>query len=149
LSWRVHLAGRNPARAALLILVVLLVAAWAALLFRGVLMPLAAAALLLGAVSEFLFPVTFRLTSEWAEARGPLYWRRIAWKEVKRIYVGNGEIKLSPLIHAGPREAMRGVLLRCDGNQPAVLAAVRGFHEAALAGEQPAALEYPSPPTRP
>ena len=131
LEWRVYLARRQPARATVAVGVILGVAAWGYVAFGSLLPGLAGAALLLGAVGEFLFPVTYRLSPEYAEARGPLSWRRIAWKEVKRVYAGDGEIKLSPLAHPGPREAFRGVLLRCEANQEAVLAAVKQFRDAA------------------
>lgn len=114
---------------------ILLTGLWAIYFFRSPLGFVMAAGLLTAAVSEFLFPVRYRLTSEYAEARGPLHWRRIAWGEVKRVYVGKEEIKLSPLKHGGPREAFRGVVLRVAGDPEPVLAAVRSFREAARAQE--------------
>jgi hypothetical protein len=99
--------------------------------FRHPIPALVAAALLALALGDFLFPVRYRLSAAGAEARGVGHWRRIAWEEVKRVYVGEEEVKLSPLAHGGPREPFRGVLLRCQGNREAVLAAVRQFRDAA------------------
>lgn len=130
-EWTVHLAARSPARALGVALVIGLAAGWAAFLFGNAVAFLATAALLIGAASEFLFPVRYRLTPGFAEARGPLHWRRIAWGEVKRVYVGNGEIKLSPLKHGGPREAFRGVVLRFEGDPDGLRAAIRQYREAA------------------
>jgi hypothetical protein len=131
LEWRVYLARRHPARAILTVLVVLGAGAWALSVFRSPLPAVAAVILLLGAVGDFLFPVRYRLSPEVAEARSLTSWRKIAWKEVKRVYVGDGEIKLSPLAHPGRREEYRGVLLRCEADQEAVLAAVQEFRDAA------------------
>ena len=130
LEWRVHLARRQPGRAVLAVLVALAAAAWAGLLFQSLAAAVVTFAVLVGAVGDFLFPLTFRLSREGAEARGPFSWRRILWADVKRVYAGEGEVKLSPLEHGGRREAFRGVLLRCADNQEAVLAAVRDCRDA-------------------
>jgi hypothetical protein len=137
LEWRVHLAARQPGRSAGALLAVVLAGVSAFILFQHAASALLAAGLILAAVGEFLFPVTYRLTAEGAEARGPLHWRRIAWTEVKRVYTHEEEVKLSPLAHGGPREPFRGVLLRCNGNRDEVLAAIRTFREAARPPEHP------------
>jgi len=134
LQWRVHLARREPARALAVSALILVAALAALLLFHSLLSALLSAGLLLAATGEFLLPVTYRLTPEGAEARGLFAWRKIAWSDVKRVYSGRGEVKLSPLAHGGPREGFRGVLLRCEGNQSAVYAAVECYRDAA-AGE--------------
>jgi hypothetical protein len=131
MEWRVHLARRRPGRAVLVLALALAVGALALFLFRHVASALLAVGLLVAAVGEFLFPLAHRLTREGAEVRGPFYWRRIAWTEVKRVHVGEEEVKLSPLAHGGPREAFRGVVLRCEGNRDEVLAAVRQLRDAA------------------
>ena len=131
LEWTVHLARRRPRQAAATAILVLAVSVWAFFLFHSLVPAAATAFLLTGAVGEFLFPIRFRLSPEGAEARGLVSWRRIAWTEVKRVYAGKEEIKLSPLEHGGRREAFRGVLLRCDENRDAVLAAVERFRDAA------------------
>jgi hypothetical protein len=111
--------------------VVLGVGAWGYLLFGSFLPAVAATGLLLAAVGEFLFPIRYRLSPQGAEARNLVAWRRIAWADVKRIGLAEDAIKLSPLTHGGPREAFRGVLLRCEGNREAVLAAIREFRDVA------------------
>jgi hypothetical protein len=131
LEWRVHLARRQPVRALAAAACILLAGLGALLLFQSLLSALLSAGLLFTATSEFLLPMTYRLTADAAEARGPLTWRRIRWGDVKRVYASPGEVKLSPLAHGGPREAFRGVLLRCDENQAAVVALAEEFRRAA------------------
>jgi hypothetical protein len=131
LEWRVHLARQQPGRAAGAVAAILLASAAALWLFASPGFALVTGGLLLAATGEFLFPTTYRLTASGAEARNPFGWRKITWKEVKRVYAGNEEIKLSPLAHGGPRESFRGVLLRCAGNHEAVRSAVHRFHDAA------------------
>lgn len=146
-QWTVHLAARSPSRAVGVALVIGLAAGWAAFLFANPLAFLATAGLLIGAASEFLFPVRYRLTAEFAEARGPLYWRRLEWREVKRVYVGNGEIKLSPLKHGGPREAFRGVVLRFEGDPDRLRTAIRQYREAAAENDASDAEQHGAAPS--
>jgi hypothetical protein len=100
-------------------------------LFENPLPAVVAPLLILASASEFLFPIEYRLSARGAEARNLFGWRRIAWKDVRRVYRFSDEIKLSPLKYGGPREAFRGVILRCDGNQQAVLAAISNYREGA------------------
>jgi hypothetical protein len=131
LEWCIHLARREPAKAVVVVGLALISGALGLALFHNWLFALFAAGVLIAATGEFLFPVRYRLTAEDAELRGPFSWRRIRWTEVKRVYAANEEIKLSPLAHPGPREAFRGVLLRCEGNRDRVLDAIRRFRDAA------------------
>lgn len=112
IEWRVWLVAARPGTGALLVTFVAAVgtaAAWSAGSW-----PLGAAtiALLTAATGEFLFPVRYRITPEYAEAWNPVHWRRIAWREVRTVWIGQSEVRLSPLAHRGPRDAFRGVLLR-------------------------------------
>lgn len=134
LAWRVHLAAEQGGRAVLLLTVIVIASAWSLIVFGHPVAMAVTALLLVAATSEFLLPVRYRLTEEFAEARGPLFWRRIEWKDVRRVYTGRAEIKLSPLPFGGPREAFRGVVLRTADNQEEVLAAVRRRRAAAGAG---------------
>jgi hypothetical protein len=131
LEWRIWPARQEPRRAVVVGGIIAAAAAGAGALFSNPLPGVAAAGLLAGAVGEFLFPTWYRLTPAGAEARNPVFWRRIAWGEVKQVYVGEQEIKLSPLPAGGRREAFRGVLLRLDENRDAVLAAIERFRDAA------------------
>ena len=130
-EWEVWLARRQPVRALVVLGVILLAAAGALLLFRTALAPVATVMVLAGAVAEFLLPTRYRLAATGAEARNLLFWRRIEWREVKRVYSGKEEIKLSPLPNGGPREAFRGVVLRCERNRELVLETIRKFRDGA------------------
>lgn len=131
-EWRVHPARRQPGRAVVAVGVALGTAVAAGMLFGSLSLALVSAGALLAAVGEFLFPTTYRLTAAGAEARNLFAWRRIAWKEVKRVYAGKEVIKLSPLKSRDDRrEPFRGVLLRCENNQTAVLEVIDWFRNAA------------------
>jgi len=139
LEWRVHLARKAPRKAATLVLLTLAAAALCFFLFRNWLFAGFTAAALLGATADFLFPIRYRLTPEAAEMRNLHNWRRITWDEVKKAYLLEDGIKLSPLAVRTRLEPFRGVLLRFgpgDGSQERVLAAVRKFRDAVRSGPE-------------
>ena len=131
LEWAVHLATQRPERAVIIAAAALAVGWLSWQLFRNPVMTAFSIAVLFAATAEFLFPVRYRLNAEGAELRNLHNWRRIAWTEVKKVYTGEREIKLSPLEHGGRREAYRGVLLHCPDNRDEVLAFVRRHRDAA------------------
>ena len=82
---------------------------------------------LTSALAEYLFPISYRLTTRGAYAANGVTRLFISWPEVKRATAGSEGIYLSPLARAGSRlEAFRGVRLRfTDGNEEAVTRAVQ------------------------
>ncbi len=112
LAWSVHLARDRPKWVVGLVVLMAGCAALCFYLFGSLLYAAFTVVALLGATAEFLFPAHYRLTREAAEMRNLHNWRRIAWAEVRKVYLLDEGIKLSPLPHAGPREAFRGLMLR-------------------------------------
>jgi hypothetical protein len=90
LEWQIWLARRRPGRAAGVLAVIAAAALGALLLFHSVVAVAATVLLLAGALSEFLLPTRYRLAAAGAEARNLLFWRRIEWAEVKRVYLSQG-----------------------------------------------------------
>lgn len=133
LEWEVHLARTEPARVAVVAGAALLSAGLCFFLFRNWVFAGFCVLALVGATSEFLLPIRYRLDAEGAEMRNLHNWRRIAWTEVKKAYLLEDGIKLSPLGVRTRLEPFRGVFLRFGaepGTQHQVLAAVRRFRDA-------------------
>jgi hypothetical protein len=124
LRWRIHLARLQPKRYAFVVAVILLVATSAYAWFHSPLASVIMVFVLTGALSDFLFPVTFILTSTQDSARTVFGRRVIEWKSVKKVYVDDRGVKLSPLGTRSRLEAYRGVYLYFGDNREAVLAAV-------------------------
>ena len=84
---------------------------------------------LLLSLSEYIFPIRYTLTAQSASARCGLSVLEIRWADVRHAYLTDDGIKLSPLSAKNSRfESLRGVFLRFgDGNQEAIMAAVRSF----------------------
>lgn len=128
LSWTVHLARENPIRLLTALIAIMSTVAFAYYVI-GLAGAIAAAFMMLSALADFLFPVTFVLNSEGAEARMLLKKAAISWGNVKRYYLDNQGIKLSPLDRVTRIEAFRGVYLRFKDNKEEVIATVKSLRE--------------------
>lgn len=132
LRWQVHLARTQPAKTLGVLLTVVLSAALCFYLFRNWIFVLFTIVALVGATAEFLFPVRYLVDASGAEMRNLHNWRRINWGEVRKAYLLEEGIKLSPLPVRSRLEAFRGVMLRFGaepGDRETVLAAVRKYRD--------------------
>ncbi len=116
MEWTVHLAPRYPFKAALTICVIVVTFAFG-WVWANPLIAIAAGAFLLGAVSEFLFPVRYRLTAEGAEAVGFLFRRFVPWHQVHRLVLLANGIRLSPFRFSSPLEPFRSLTLHWVGDE--------------------------------
>jgi hypothetical protein len=131
LEWRVHLAPVRPYRAAGAILAAALAGGGAWAVFGSLLPTLAATAAVISSVSEFLFPIRYRLTGRGAEVGHGLSRSSIAWGQVRKCYLFPDGLKLSPIGSPGRLEAFRGVFLRFAENEDQVVAFVQEARNAA------------------
>ncbi len=130
LQWTIHLARRQPARA-LAALVIVAAGAWAAAVaFRGLWAGILAAALLVAAIGDFLFPVSYILDAEGARARGLVMRRQMAWGRVRRVVRDGLGVKLSPLPRPSRLEAYRGIYLWFENNADEVMEFIAAHTEA-------------------
>lgn len=133
LIWRVHLAADDPGRAVLVVAAACTAAMLCQSLFLNWLFSAFSCLVLLGATAEFLFPIHFRLDESGAEMRNLHNWRRIAWVDVKKAYLLEDGVKLSPLAVPSRLEHFRGVFLRFgegEGSRESVLTAVKQHRNA-------------------
>lgn len=129
LRWRVHLAKEQPQKLIGVIAVVLVMAVLGYTWFGS---PLAAGVVvlaLLGALSDFLLPITCTLTSSHALTTTLAGRQAIAWKDVRTCYLDEHGIKLSPLSKRSRLEAYRGVYLRFGDRREEVIEAVAGLKQ--------------------
>ena len=134
MTYTIHLARRRPTQAAAAVAVITAACLAAGFGFQSILLGLLAAALLIASVSDYLFPLTFTLTDEAAEARGPLHRRRLPWAQVRRVSRDNLGLKLSPLPQPSRLDAFRGIYLRFADNADDVRAFVAHHTKAEAAG---------------
>ena len=128
LRWTVHLALEHPLKL-LCSLGAVAFACAAAHWAIGPLGALAVAVALIGSLADFLFPVTYEITPDRAACRMLFKRAEIEWRNVRRCYLDQGGVKLSPLDRLSRLEAFRGVYLRFNGNREQVVEAVRAMRE--------------------
>src|SRR5262249_48963380 len=96
-------------------------------LFSSPVLALGSIFVVAAATGEFLFPIRYRLGPEAAEMWNGLARRRIEWGEVRKAYLLEDGIKLSPLDFPPRLGGYRGIFLRFEDNREEVLAAVKRF----------------------
>lgn len=132
LEWRVHLLQIAPGRMPLLILAIGVAAVCIWLMFRSWLPSIAAIMLLVGATREYLFPLTYRITSEGVFVQGMLIQSAITWEALRRLLPDANGVILTPLADASRLDAFRGVCVRFapdgqPGDRDSVMEIVRRF----------------------
>lgn len=143
LAWRVHLLRRYPNRIPVLALTLLIALLGVYMMFGNPLLALVAVLLLIGATSEFIFPIAYRLTEEGIEADTLTARMKLPWKDARRCLCDRRSVTLSPLAQASRLDGFRGVTLRFapngePGDRDSVLAIIARCAPALLA---PNALE--------
>lgn len=121
LRWQVHLAKDQPRKLAGVIAIVASVGALSYVWFGSIIPVLVMAFAVAGALSDFLLPVTYRLTSTHASASTLVGKQLIAWNDVRTVYLDDSGAKLSPLPGPSRLEAYRGVYLRFGDRREEVL----------------------------
>jgi hypothetical protein len=117
LSWTVHPAAQDPARALVLAAVVVLAALLAWTVTRSVTVSAAGVLFLLGSLAAFFLPRTYVLDERGAAERGPLRpERRLAWEAVRSVTRERHGVHLSPLHRPSRWTVDRGLFLRTPGN---------------------------------
>lgn len=129
MSWTVHLARQRPAMTVASAAFIALASA-AGLFAIGPAAGLLVALLLVGFLSDFLFPVRYSITDEKATCRMLLNRTEIKWADVKRCYLDDHGVKLSPLNRVSRLEAFRGVYLRFQNNEDQVIDTVKSLRPA-------------------
>ena len=125
LAWKVHLVRENPTKLLLIAPVLLLSLVSCYVIFHSPLFLAVALLLFTSSLAEFLFPVRYEITDRGALSRTLLGRTFIEWDEVKKYYLDDCGIKLSPLQRPGRLEAYRGVYLRFGGRRDEVTETVK------------------------
>ena len=130
LVWKVHLLREEPAKALLIAPIVLGSLLACSLIFHSLLFPAVVLFLFASSLADYLFPVRYEISEQGASCRTLTGRSFIEWDRVKKYYLDDGGIKLSPLERPGRLEAYRGVYLRFGRNREEVAEAVRRMRDA-------------------
>lgn len=118
LTWSVHLAQESSKRMviALLSIISTAIAGYAIMgrfgYIAGMLGGAVGAFAIFSSLSDYLFPLRYEITRDHATCKRLMGITQIEWKNVKRCYLDDLGVKLSPLVRNSKLEAYRGVFLR-------------------------------------
>lgn len=129
LIWKVHLVREEPRKLLLILPVVVFSLFVCYLIFRSPLPLVAVLFLYLSSLADYLFPVSYKIDTKGVTVRTLLGRSSIEWNRVKKYYLDEYGIKLSPLKKAGRLEAYRGVYLRFGGRRDEVIEAVKRMRD--------------------
>jgi len=126
LTWTVHLARIQPAKTAVSVAFVCAATA-AGWVLVGPFVAVLVAAALIASLADFLLPVHYVISRDKALAKMIGRVSEIKWQDVKRCYLDDSGVKLSPLDRVSRLEAFRGVYLRFAGNEDEVIETVKAL----------------------
>ncbi len=118
LLWRVHRLRDHPERLVLVVLGYVVTTLFWRLSLPHPLLLVSSLLILTASLSDYLFPITYRLTTQGAHADGILTRFFLEWKEVKRASYGQDGIFLSPLPRPSRLDHFRGVRLLYGKESP-------------------------------
>lgn len=129
LTWTVHLAREHPVKLIYSLGAIILasIAGYYTLSTAGA---VATALVMFVSVADFVLPVRYTITIDGAKCNMFLKSAEIRWQDIKRCYIDDTGIKLSPLGRRSRLEAFRGVYLRFKGNKEQVLETVQSLRKA-------------------
>lgn len=130
LAWKVHLLREQPTKLLLVIPVAALSLVASRVFFGTFSFGFIALLLVMASLAEYVFPIRYQLDSQGAQARTLTGFTRIEWRRVKKYYLDDGGIKLSPLSRQTRLEAYRGVYLRFGNRRDDVMDAVKEIRDA-------------------
>ncbi len=130
LTWKVHLLREQPRKLLLVIPVAAMSLVASHVFFHTFTFGLIAMFLIMASLAEYLFPIRFEIDSQGASARTLTARTRIEWSRVKKYYLDDRGIKLSPLSRQTRLEAYRGVYLMFGDRRDEVIEAVKEIRDA-------------------
>lgn len=129
LTWKVHLLRDNPKKLLLVIPIFMLTMIICYATFHSFFYMAVAALLFIIALNDYLFPVRYEITEHAAASFAVFAKSRIEWGSVRKYYIDDTGIKLSPFENQTRLEAYRGVYLRFGSHKDEVTAAVRRMRD--------------------
>jgi hypothetical protein len=119
-SWIVWPLSQSFWRSAAVILF-LIVVVWTISSWLGITWAFLSSLILLGSLASFFFPTHYRLSPESVSVRGLLSRKKRNWSGLKKHYVGQKGVHLSPYPRPSRLESFRGLYLPFDGKREEIL----------------------------
>ncbi|MBV6459730.1 MAG: hypothetical protein HONBIEJF_02882 [Fimbriimonadaceae bacterium] len=127
LKWVVRLGDRHPERRWIVVALACFAGLAGQLMFRHPVMAAVGFGVVMLSAAEMFLPLRYRIDEQGVSARCGVSETAMAWSDVKRAWVNDEGIKLSPLETPSNMDAFRGVYLRFGDNRDPVLELVRRY----------------------
>lgn len=129
ISWSVRPYEKAPAKRYVIFAIALVAMAFGVFIYGQPLLGFVGFAIILGATYEYWVGSSYKVDAMGATSRTGLSISSIRWEDVKRIVIGEDNVKVSPLEDGGSRmDAFRGVILKLnEDNRTQVIDAVKNF----------------------
>lgn len=124
ISWTIHLARRNPARAISVLILILICAYFIHLTMEDFFFTLISTVVLLLMVLPYYLPTTFALSEEGISRKMLFSKQKRSWGEFNRYSVDKNTIKLYTMKKESRLDNYRSFLLICNKNKDEVLSIV-------------------------
>lgn len=113
--WTAHPAKDRPKDVALIVAVLFLTAGAVLMSFESVFLTVLAVAILIVAVSPFLFPTHYTITDVDVSERRLWVHKSRQWADLRRMQVGTGSVLVSPFSNPSWMDRHRGLVLMYGG----------------------------------
>jgi hypothetical protein len=125
MTWKVHLASRNPARAASVIILILICVYFVAFSTSDIFLSSISAVVLILMVLPYYLPVTYILTDEGIIRKMFFSTQKRSWNEFHRYDIDKGSIKLYTMKQTSRLDNYRSFLLISNKNKEAIMEVVK------------------------
>jgi hypothetical protein len=119
-EWRLHLFSMNPGKSVAAAVVCAAALVLVHFAFASPWLTVLGGLILVGSLADWLFPITYRLTTRGAGYTNFVFRKRIAWDDVRSTYLADFGVKLSPFSRRTRLDAFRGVVVRFSGGREGV-----------------------------
>jgi|GEM_PF-1085269 len=125
LSWKIHMAKRNPTRAVAVLILIFICAYFIHFTMEDLFFTIVALFVLLIMVLPYYLPTSFILTDEGVEKNMLFSKQKRSWSEFSRYSVEKNVIKLFTMKKESRLDNYRSLLIICNKNKDEVIAVVK------------------------
>lgn len=120
LSWREHFAAKEPIKAFIIFIIILLIVFWVAFSFKDILIAIFSGLLLFGSVFKYFFPTEYFFDEEGVNINFLVFKTHHSWQKFKGVFLCKTGVLLSPFSKPHRLDTFRGVFLLCKENHKEV-----------------------------
>lgn len=117
MEWQVHLALLNPFRTFIVICITAFIIVCALIYLQSIIMVTIIGLVFLTAISEYLFPIRYKLTDTGVYISNFMNKKSIRWQDIRKCYLDSDGIKLQSSLSKSRFRSGRGVYIYLDSEK--------------------------------